>query len=323
MTQGSDQGSGCPFHVSRETDGPAQPGRRSLLIGLAGGAFGLGLCQAPAARADEPRSDDFGTASAQVFYGSHQSGVVTPQPAAALIVSFDVLASDRAGLERLFRILTDRIAFLMKGGDAETSDRKFPPPDSGLLGPKIFPDNLTVTVALGASLFDERFGLAKAKAIRLVAMEQFPNDALDDKMCHGDIVLQICSNTAETNIHALRDILKHTPDLLALRWKIDGFLPPHTARKLGKETVRNLLGFKDGTANLNAEDDALMDRVVWVRPGANEPSWTAGGSYQVAADHPHVRRALGPYRACRAADDLRSREGERRAADYGQRTRHA
>jgi deferrochelatase/peroxidase EfeB len=280
MAQGSDQGSGCPFHVSRESDGPAKPGRRSLLLGLAGGALGLGLCPA-SAQADEPKPDGDGTASAQPFYGPHQSGVITPQPAAALVVAFDVLASDRAGLERLFRILTDRIAFLMKGGEAEISDRRFPPPDSGLLGPKIFPDNLTVTVALGASLFDERFGLAKVKPARLVPMAQFPNDALDSRMCHGDVVLQICSNTAETNIHALRDILKHTPDLLAPRWKIDGFLPPHTVRKLGKETVRNLLGFKDGTANLNAADDELMDRVVWVQPGANEPSWTAGGSYQV------------------------------------------
>ena len=43
---------------------------------------------------------------------------MTPQPAAALIASFDVLAEDRAGLERLFRTLTERIAFLMKGGEA-------------------------------------------------------------------------------------------------------------------------------------------------------------------------------------------------------------
>ena len=40
-----------------------------------------------------------------------------------------------------------------------------------------------------------------------------------------------------------------------MRWKIDGFLPPHTIKKLGKETVRNLLGFKDGTANLDASDE--------------------------------------------------------------------
>jgi deferrochelatase/peroxidase EfeB len=283
MTRRLDQSSGCPFHAPSHENvgGLARPDRRNLLLGLAGGALGLSVAPPSAARAAEPKPDDDGTADSQPFYGLHQSGVVTPQPAAALIVAFDVLANERADLERLFRVLTKRIAFLMKGGDAPAIDRKFPPSDSGLLGPKIIPDNLTLTVALGASIFDQRFGLAKVKPTRLIAMEQFSNDALDEKMCHGDVVLQFCSNTAETNIHALRDILKHTPGLLAPRWKIEGFLPPHTIRKLGKETVRNLLGFKDGTANLNAADEKLMDQIVWVQPGADEPSWTAGGSYQV------------------------------------------
>ena len=99
-------------------------------------------------------------------------------------------------------------------------------------------------------------------------------------MCHGDVVLQVCSNTAETNIHALRDIVRHTAGLLSLRWKMDGFLPPHTIKKLGKETVRNLLGFKDGTANLDASDQALMNDIVWVGPNGGEPAWTSGGTYQ-------------------------------------------
>jgi deferrochelatase/peroxidase EfeB len=244
--------------------------------------MGLGLgSQARATPAETLAPGDDGTQDSQPFYGLHQSGVITPQPAAALIVSFDVLAEDRAGLERLFRTLTERIAFLMKGGEAAALDQRYPPPDSGLLGPNVFPDNLTVTVALGASLFDDRYGLQKVRPTRLISMEQFPNDALDARLCHGDVALQFCSNTAETNIHALRDILRHTPDLLALRWKIDGFLPPHTIKKLGKETVRNLLGFKDGTANLDASDETLMNEIVWVEPNADEPAWTSGGTYQV------------------------------------------
>jgi deferrochelatase/peroxidase EfeB len=251
-------------------------------MGLAGGAIGLGLAsQSRAAPAGTLAPGDDGTQDCQPFYGLHQSGVTTPQPAAALIVSFDVLAEDRAGLERLFRTLTDRIAFLMKGGEAATLDPRYPAPDNGLLGPRVFPDNLTVTVALGASLFNDRYGLQKLRPTRLIAMEQFPNDALEAHLCHGDVALQFCSNTAETNIHALRDILKHTPDLLALRWKIDGFLPPHTIKKLGKETVRNLLGFKDGTANLDASDEKLMNKIVWAEPNSDEPAWTAGGTYQV------------------------------------------
>src|SRR5690606_2422972 len=45
-------------------------------------------------------------------------------------------------------------------------------------------------------------------------------------------------------------------------------------------TPRNLLGFKDGTANLKAENADALDRFVWV--GADDTPWLAGGSYLVA-----------------------------------------
>ena len=76
-------------------------------------------------------------------------------------------------------------------------------------------------------------------------------------------------------------MLKHFPDLLAVRWKMDGFLPPHTVKTLGKDTVRNMLGFKDGTANLDAHDGALMDRRVGLGHEADEPTWARNGTYQV------------------------------------------
>ena len=33
----------------------------------------------------------------------------------------------------------------------------------------------------------------------------------------GDLLIQICSDTPDTNIHALRDIVRNTPDLLMMR----------------------------------------------------------------------------------------------------------
>jgi deferrochelatase/peroxidase EfeB len=154
--------------------------------------------------------------------------------------------------------------------------------DSGILGDDIYPDNLTITVSVGHSLFDERYGLQAHKPVKLQAMTRFPNDALDARLCHGDLLLQICANTNDTVIHALRDIIKHSPDLLSVRWRREGFISDHAARSKGKETPINLLGFKDGTANPDTTNQPLMDSILWVTAGQGEPAWTVGGSYQAA-----------------------------------------
>ena len=114
-------------------------------------------------------------------------------------------------------------------------------------------------MSVGESLFDDRYGLAKQKPKALQKMTRFPNDSLDAALCHGDLLLQICANTQDTVIHALRDIIKHTPDLLSVRWKREGFISDHAARSKGKETPVNLLGFKDGTANPDSSNTALMN----------------------------------------------------------------
>lgn len=275
--------------AEQDSDTLSEPSRRRLLKGMGalGGALALtGGC--PVAHAAKPLSTP-GTLSpsarmeTQPFYGVHQAGVLTPQQASMMLVAFDVLASDKAGLERLFRLLTARIAFLTSGGPApDTPNPRLPPMDSGILGDFIAPDNLTMTVSVGDALFDDRFGLQAHKPKRLQKMVRFPNDSLDAALCHGDLLLQICANTQDTVIHALRDIIKHTPDLLSVRWKREGFISDHAARSRGKETPINLLGFKDGTANPDSHNNALMDTVVWVTADQDEPAWTMGGSYQVA-----------------------------------------
>lgn len=288
--------------------GPASTSRRRMLmgLGLAGGGAVLGRLAPGSASAGPASGCPFSGAQAvpgegpsagrQPFHGVHQAGIVTPRPAAGLVVAFDVLATTRPELERLLRGLTDHIERLTAGGPAEALDPRFPPPDSGLLGPEPAPANLTMTVALGASLFDGRFGLKAHKPAQLVAMPHFPNDALDADECHGDLAVQICSDSTEANIHALRDLIKSFPDLISPRWKQEGFVPskadgtnppgdnpPLAKRSLERSpSSRNLLGFRDGTANPEPTDTALMDRLVWVQPSSPaEPAWTAGGTYQV------------------------------------------
>ena len=112
-------------------------------------------------------------------------------------------------------------------------------------------------------------------------MERHPNDALDAALCHGDLTLQFCANTPDTNIHALRDIIKALPDLLVLRWKQEGSVPSVPARPgQPPESARNFLGFRDGSANPDSADRQMMADVVWIGPGRGEPAWATGGTYQ-------------------------------------------
>ena len=271
-----------------KTNPPVDAQRRRVLLGLgaAGAALaGSGLscpvmAAAPAQVTEAPKSEK--TQDRHDYHGQHQAGIVTPRPAAGMVVAFDVLASDREDLERLFRTLDERIRFLMTGGPVEQIDPKLPPVDSGILGPVVTPDNLTITVSVGESLFDERFGLADVKPKRLSRMVGFPNDALDADQCHGDLSVQFCANTPDSNIHALRDIVKNLPDLLFVRWKQEGSVPAQAPTKPGEpeQSARNFLGFRDGSANPDSNDNRLMEALVWVQPGSDEPAWATHGSYQ-------------------------------------------
>ena len=259
--------------------------RRRLLLGLAAtGTLAGGRASAQQAAplanvAAAPPSSD--TGERQPFYGRHQAGIVTPRPAAGLVASFEVIAADPAELQRLFRTLTERGAFLTQGGAPPELDPRFPPSDSGILGPVVTPDNLTMTVSVGASLFDERYGLADRRPIRLSRMTAFPNDALEAARCHGDLSIQFCANTPDTAIHALRDVVKNLPDLLVLRWTQAGSVPVlPVVPGQPPESARNFLGFRDGSANPDSADAALMDRLVWVQPAGGEPEWASYGTYQ-------------------------------------------
>ncbi|GAA2534994.1 Dyp-type peroxidase [Mycolicibacterium diernhoferi] len=216
------------------------------------------------------------------FEGAHQPGITAlPIPEQGLVASFNVHARNRAELASTLRELTDEIRGLMAGKPPETRDPAYPPVDSGILGEKPPADNLSIVVGVGASLFDDRFGLADRKPRELITMPFLANDRLDPKLSHGDISVIFEAGHNDTMQFALRQLMRRTRSDLVLRWMIDGY-----ARGIGAGAVseaatpRNLLGFKDGTSNLDVSDDALLDRHVWVGPDDDEPDWTVGGTYQ-------------------------------------------
>jgi deferrochelatase/peroxidase EfeB len=258
-------------------------GRRGLLGGLAAAAAGATV--AGAAYADDSSGtpsraavDGDERAQAYRFEGVHQQGILTPVQAASGFVAFDVVVSSRRELAALLRDLTAAVRLLTAGGPPPDAGLTATAVDSGVLGEVIVPDGLTVTVSVGASLFDDRYGLAEQRPARLRAMSAFPNDRLRPEWCGGDLLVQLCAHHPDTVLHAMRYLSRIAAGRMVARWRRDGFVSP--PRPTG--TPRNLMGFKDGTSNLDPTDAEQMDRLVWVAGGVDgEPAWVSGGSYHV------------------------------------------
>ena len=262
---------------------------RGLAGGVAGGVVAGGAAGAaagyysrstpadPVAVANEAAVT--GRLPAVPFHGKYQAGILPTPSGVTAVVSFDVTAGDKPSLRDLFQTVTDRARFLTAGGTPPPVGISGPSSDSDVVGPTVEPDGLKVTFGVGATLFDDRFGLAAARPARLTTMTSFPNDNLDPAQCGGDLVMQLSAGSMDTVLHALRDIAKNTRGGMQINWRIDGFASP--ARPAGT-VPRNLLGFMDGIANPPVTSATQMDSLVWVQPGAaDEPSWTANGSYFV------------------------------------------
>jgi len=260
----------------------SETARRSFLRGMLGAgtvAAVTGYTAETARAATSPATvtEPLAQLPAVPFHGAHQAGILPAAQRQAATVAFDVTAGSRGELTGLLQAISSRIAFLTVGGTPPPTGIMGPPSDSGILGPVVVPDGLTVTVGVGASLFDSRYGLADRKPARLAPMTTFPNDDLDAAQCGGDISLVLAAGQRDTVLHALRDITRHTEVAMQVRWRIDGF----TSAPRPSGTPRNLMGFMDGISNPDTTDAAQMDGLVWAAPDAGEPAWTAGGSYQV------------------------------------------
>jgi deferrochelatase/peroxidase EfeB len=288
-----------------------RPLSRRRFLGLTAGA-GIGALSGGSSRSSGApfRDGAVGTtaeaAELASFEGPHQAAVLSEPTAATTFVAFDVTAGSKDELRELLHTVTARMRLLYAGGLPTNLGPASPPDDNGILGPVLPARQIAFVVGFGSSLFDGRFGLAAQRPRGLVAMPSFPDDELDPALCGGDLSVQICAEDADTVMHALRDITKHTRDGIQPRWRIDGFKSP--PRPTG--TPRNLLGFKDGIANPATSDPAAMNELVWVQPGGAEPAWTHGGTYLVV----RVIRMLVEFWDRVSLDEQEGMIGRRRAS---------
>jgi len=253
---------------------------------LAGAAAGLTYAARPASAdvQDEPDAVDAGIVP---FRGVRQAGITTAAQDRLHLVALDVVTDDHEALRDLlarWTVAAERMTFgaeAAPGGVVGGGPWKVPQ-DTGEAY-DLAPGHLTVTIGYGASLFDDRFGLADRKPEALRELPAFLGDDLDPARSGGDIVIQACSDDPQVAVHAVRNLVRLGFGVVAVRWSQLGFGRTSSTSQ-SQVTPRNMFGFKDGTANLKSEDTAALDEHVWVAPSdvPGAAGWLAGGSYLVA-----------------------------------------
>ncbi len=255
--------------------------RRRLLAsaGVGAAALGVGGGGLLAGRQLADASDG-GTGSVP-FYGEHQAGIDTPAQDRLHFAAFDLLSEDPAELRELMRAWTVAAAEATAGElVGEVNDVQLAPPDDTGETFGLLPSRLTVTFGFGPSLFEKRgLGLAGKRPAALKPLPAMSADALNLGESGGDICVQACCDDPQVAFHAIRNLARIGRGTVAMRWSQLGFgRTASTSRN--QETPRNLMGMKDGTANIRAEDGEAMERFVWV--GDEGPAWLRGGTYLVA-----------------------------------------
>jgi deferrochelatase/peroxidase EfeB len=248
--------------------------RRTFLGGAGGLAVGAGVVVAleSSSEAEDP---------SQIvdFYGERQAGIVTPTQSRLHIAAFDVVeGTSRDDLRDVLRAWTAAAARMTAGRSLiEGSPEPLAPPADTGEADGLPPASLTLTFGFGTTLFD-RYGLSSRRPAALRPLAPLPGDELDPERSNGDICVQACANEPEVAFHAVRNLARIGRGSVVMRWSQLGF--GRTAKTVAsQQTPRNLMGFKDGTNNITADEEDALRRHVWV--GAEAPPWLRGGTYMV------------------------------------------
>ena len=201
-----------------------------------------------------------------------------------MTVAFDITATRREDIRTLLQAWTTAAEKLTAGQPvgAIAGATEAPPGDTGE-ATDLGAAHLTLTVGFGPTFFEsggvDRFGFAARRPAPLVDLPTFAGDELDPARSGGDILVQACADDAQVAYHAARNLARIGRGTVVVRWAQLGFGRTSTT-SVHQATPRNLMGFRDGTNNLRAEDAAGLAQHVWVGAG-DDPAWMAGGTYAV------------------------------------------
>ncbi len=268
---------------------------------VAGGAVGAFGGYAASSDAAESASDQ-----TVPFRGDRRAGIVTAAQDRLHFAAFDVITDSRDELIDMLKKWTAASERMTRGEETEENGalglgEYHPPADTGeALG--LSPAHLTLTIGFGPGLFGpsasdpnrkDRFGIAGRKPAALADLPSFAKEKIEPSRSFGDICIQACADDPQVAVHAIRNLARIGVGVVSVRWSQLGF-GRTSATTRNQDTPRNMFGFKDGTANIRAEDTDTLDKWVWVGREDNPPAaqWMTGGTYLVAR---RIRMDIEPW----------------------------
>ena len=255
--------------------------RRRLLTSAGVGAAGLGIGGAGFLVGQETAEANAEGTGTVEFYGPHQAGIDTPAQDRLHFAAFDLVEDDPQALRDLLEAWSAAAAEMTRGEPVgDENDLLVAPPDDTGETVGLLPSSLTVTFGFGPAIFERpALGLSGKKPAALAPLPPLPGDELNVLESGGDLCVQACSDDPQVAFHAIRNLARIGRGTVVMRWSQLGFGRTATTSR-SQATPRNLMGLKDGTANIRAEDTGAMDRFVWVGDETDQ-SWMRGGSYMV------------------------------------------
>jgi deferrochelatase/peroxidase EfeB len=199
-----------------------------------------------------------------------QAGILNRPPDHALFVAINLTtaepASTSSAMERLRELVHKELRSQL---DVTTPDspKAQPSAETGELGFDSGFDryNLSITVGFASGAY-AKLGVANPpvdlRPIDWTKLDDAPVNAVQ-----SDLMLQICTNSIYIAEHVVRRVEEELHDVMSVAWVLPGS-QRHTSRRgpVSRGDGRALIGFLDGTSNLDPRKDEDDRRLVFVDP---------------------------------------------------------
>ena len=227
----------------------------------------------------------------------HQAGIVTPAQDRLYLAAFDLTTTSRDELVALLRRWTTIAARLTQGLSAgpfgpASGPYDAPPDDTGEAA-DLPPAGLTITFGFGRSMFvgtplptGRRRGPVRPRGPAARRARRRSRTSPPTTSTRPAATATSWSRRAPTTRRSPCTRSATCPGprsaRATIRWTQLGY-GRTSSTSTAQKTPRNLFGFKDGTANVKAEETDALEEHVWVPATRRDAdAWLAGGSYLVA-----------------------------------------